>query len=63
MKFKVGDRVVYRTPINTLNPATVIEVDVEHNRVDIQYDDEDPLERLVYNGDWYDENELEFYQD
>lgn len=60
MKFKPGDRVFWRSPIGTTFPATVIEVDAEVKRVDIQYDDEDRLERLFYNGDWYDEEELEF---
>jgi hypothetical protein len=55
MKFKKGDRVLYKHDKDKV-PATVIEVDTSANRVDIQYDD-DPR---WPNGDWYDENELEF---
>ena len=55
MKFKVGDRVKY---IRGTTPATVIEVDASIGRVDILYDDESRFE----TGDWYDEEELEFYK-
>lgn len=60
MRFKKGDRVGYRTVIGTVNPATIVDTDEELNRVDILFDDEDPLEQQVYGGDWYYEEELEF---
>lgn len=56
MKFKPGDRVCYfRDPTKS---AKVTDTSVERGlrRVNLQYEDEPPIE-----NDWYDEDELEFY--